>query len=63
MGYDIADYRTIDPRYGTIDDVDELIVELKKRGMKLVMDLVANHTSDEVSPLPLNISLVNLPLT
>lgn len=63
MGYDIADYRTIDPRYGTMDDVDELIVELKKRGMKLVMDLVANHTSDEVSSLPLNISLVNLPLT
>lgn len=47
MGYDIADYKTIDPRYGTIDDVDELIVELKKRGMKLMMDLVANHTSDE----------------
>lgn len=49
MGYDIADYETIDPRYGTIEDVDELIVELKKRGMKLVMDLVVNHTSDEVS--------------
>lgn len=63
MGYDIADYKTIGPRYGTIDDVDELIVELKKRGMKLMMDLVANHTSDEVSLLPLNISLINLPLT
>lgn len=63
MGYDIADYKTIDPRYGTIDDVDELVVELKKRGMKLVMDLVANHTSDEVSLLSLNPSLINLPLT
>lgn len=49
MGYDIADYKAIDPKYGTIDDVDELIVELNKRGMKLIMDLVVNHTSDEVS--------------
>ena len=63
MGYDIADYKSIDPRYGTMDDVDELVVELKKRGMKLVMDLVANHTSDEVSLLSLNTSLINLPLT
>ena len=48
MGYDIADYKTIDPKYGTIEDVDHLIAELKKRGMKLMMDLVVNHTSDEV---------------
>ena len=48
MGYDIADYKVIDPIYGTIEDVDELIAELKKRGMKLMMDLVVNHTSDEV---------------
>ncbi len=48
MGYDIADYKAIDPKYGTIEDVDELIAELKKRGMKLMMDLVVNHTSDEV---------------
>ncbi|KAI1637104.1 trehalose-6-phosphate hydrolase [Biscogniauxia mediterranea] len=47
MGYDIADYKQIDRRYGTLDDVDELISELKKRGMKLMMDLVVNHTSNE----------------
>ena len=49
MGYDIADYKQIDPRYGTLEDVDELIAGLKKRGMKLMMDLVVNHTSNEVS--------------
>ena len=48
MGYDIADYKAIDPIYGTIEDVDHLISELKKRDMKLMMDLVVNHTSDEV---------------
>lgn len=48
MGYDIADYKVIDERYGTIEDVDNLIVELKRRGMKLMLDLVVNHTSDEV---------------
>lgn len=51
MGYDIADYKDIDPRYGTLADVDQLIQELHKRGMKLVMDLVVNHTSNEVSSL------------
>lgn len=54
MGYDISDYKEIDPRYGTIADVDHLIAELKKRGMKLMMDLVANHTSDEVRLSPLH---------
>lgn len=47
MGYDIADYKAIDPRYGSLEDVDELIAELKKRGMRLMMDLVVNHTSNE----------------
>ncbi|PMD43527.1 glycoside hydrolase family 13 protein [Hyaloscypha variabilis F] len=47
MGYDIADYKQIDHRYGTLEDVDELISELKKRDMKLMMDLVVNHTSNE----------------
>lgn len=47
MGYDIADYEDIDPSYGTLADVDNLIKELKNRGMKLVMDLVVNHTSEE----------------
>lgn len=55
MGYDIADYKSIDPAYGTIEDVDELIAELKKRDMKLMMDLVVNHTSDQViCPSPLH---------
>ena len=49
MGYDIADYKSIDPIYGTIEDVDTLIAELKKRNMKLMMDLVVNHTSEEVN--------------
>lgn len=47
MGYDIADYKDIDPVYGTLEDVDELISELKKRDMKLILDLVVNHTSDQ----------------
>lgn len=47
MGYDIADYKSIDPIYGTLSDVDNLIAALKARGMKLMMDLVVNHTSDE----------------
>lgn len=47
MGYDIADYKQIDHRYGNWEDVDELISELKKRGMKLMVDLVVNHTSNE----------------
>ncbi|KAG4216675.1 hypothetical protein PC116_g34844, partial [Phytophthora cactorum] len=47
MGYDIADYKLIDERYGTLEDIDELIAELKKRDMKLMMDLVVNHTSNE----------------
>lgn len=49
MGYDIADYQSIDPRYGTLEDVDELIRELKKRDIRLIMDLVANHTSNQHS--------------
>lgn len=48
MGYDIADYKAIDKIYGTIEDVDRLIAELKQRDMHLMMDLVVNHTSDEV---------------
>ncbi|RVX67904.1 hypothetical protein B0A52_08509 [Exophiala mesophila] len=46
MGYDIADYKVIDPIYGSVQDVDDLISELKKRDMKLMMDLVVNHTSN-----------------
>ncbi|MPV36485.1 glycoside hydrolase family 13 protein [Georgenia subflava] len=46
-GYDIADYQAIDPTFGTMADLDELIAGLHARGMRLVMDLVVNHTSDE----------------
>jgi oligo-1,6-glucosidase len=46
-GYDISDYNDIDPLFGTLADLDELIAELHARGMRLVMDLVVNHTSDE----------------
>jgi oligo-1,6-glucosidase len=46
-GYDISDYQDIDPLFGTLADLDELIKELHQRGMRLVMDLVVNHTSDE----------------
>ncbi|KAJ6472091.1 glycoside hydrolase family 13 protein [Mycena sanguinolenta] len=47
MGYDISDYRNIDPRYGTLQEWDDLLAGLHERGMKLMMDLVVNHTSDE----------------
>jgi oligo-1,6-glucosidase len=46
-GYDISDYQDIDPLFGTLDDLDKLIDAVHERGMKLVMDLVVNHTSDE----------------
>ena len=46
-GYDISDYQDIDPLFGTLDDLDALIDGLHARGMRLVMDLVVNHTSDE----------------
>ena len=48
MGYDIADYQDIDPRYGTLSDWDELRDTVHNHGMKLVMDLVVNHSSNEV---------------
>ena len=46
-GYDIRDYRDIMKEFGTMEDFDRLLEELHKRGIKLVMDLVVNHTSDE----------------
>ncbi|MBX7445896.1 MULTISPECIES: alpha-glucosidase [unclassified Arthrobacter] len=46
-GYDISDYYAVDPTFGTLEDLDELIAAMHARGMKLVMDLVVNHTSDE----------------
>lgn len=47
QGYDISNYKKIDPRYGTNEDLLTLISELHKRGMKLLLDLVVNHTSDK----------------
>lgn len=46
-GYDISDYCAINPEYGTMEDMDRLIAEAGKRDIKIIMDLVINHTSDE----------------
>jgi hypothetical protein len=46
-GYDISDYQDIDPIFGSLEIFDELLAETHARGMKLVLDLVVNHTSDE----------------
>jgi glycosidase len=46
-GYDIADYQSIHPEFGTMDDWERLLEELHGRDMRLIMDLVVNHTSDE----------------
>ena len=46
-GYDISDYQDIDPIFGNLADMDELIAEGKKRGIRIIMDLVLNHSSDE----------------
>ena len=46
-GYDIADYYDIDPMFGTLSDFDRLLEGVHERGMRLVMDLVVNHSSDE----------------
>lgn len=46
-GYDISDYYDIDPRFGTMEDMEQLIAETKKRNMYILMDLVVNHCSDE----------------
>ena len=46
-GYDISDYQDIDPMFGSLDDLELLIAEAKKRGIRIIMDLVLNHCSDE----------------
>lgn len=46
-GYDISDYEDIAPEFGTMKDIEELLLEAKKRDLKVMMDLVVNHTSDE----------------
>ncbi|PZC79249.1 hypothetical protein B5X24_HaOG216515 [Helicoverpa armigera] len=47
FGYDIADYKSISPDYGTMDDFDALMAEAKKLGVRVVLDYVPNHTSNE----------------
>ncbi|MDZ4158601.1 MAG: alpha-amylase family glycosyl hydrolase, partial [Anaerolineaceae bacterium] len=47
FGYDVSDYTAIDPRLGTMADFDRLLVESHRRGIKIVLDLVLNHTSDQ----------------
>jgi alpha-glucosidase len=46
-GYDVADYRDVDPRFGTLADADDLIAEAKRLRLRVIVDLVPNHTSDE----------------
>ncbi len=46
-GYDISDYRDIDPMFGSLEDMELLIEEARKRNIRIVMDLVLNHSSDE----------------
>jgi len=47
FGYDISDYMAVSPEYGTLQDAEQLITETHKRGMKIVFDMVMNHTSDQ----------------
>ena len=46
-GYDVTDYRAIHPRYGTMEDFDEMLAGLKSRGIKFVLDVVVNHSSNQ----------------
>lgn len=46
-GYDISDYQAIDPMFGTMEDMETLIAEAKRRNISIIMDLVLNHTSDQ----------------
>jgi alpha-glucosidase len=47
FGYDISDYKNIDPKYGTLADFDRLVAEASKRHIRILMDMVMNHTSDQ----------------
>jgi len=47
FGYDVSDYRSVAPEYGTLQDAEQLIEEVHRRGMRIILDLVLNHTSEE----------------
>lgn len=47
FGYDISDYENVDPQYGTLADFDHLVSEARKRGIRVLLDMVLNHTSDQ----------------
>ncbi len=47
FGYDISDYENVDPQYGTLADFDKLVAAAKARGIRVIMDMVMNHTSDK----------------
>ena len=46
-GYDVSDYTTVDPRYGSLADFADFMIEAKERGMRVIIDLTPNHTSDQ----------------
>jgi alpha-glucosidase len=47
FGYDVADYKSVDPIFGTMEDFDRLLAAAHKKDIRVIVDLVPNHTSDE----------------